>query len=95
MFTLRQTAEFARWWATLRDDRAKARIIKRLEQVEKGHLGDAKHFSGIIELRIDYGPGYRLYACRREAVMVIMLCGGDKSSQDRDVKRAVVMAKEV
>ena len=95
MFVVRQLPEFQAWARKLRDLRAKARIADRLERVEEGNLGDHKTFQGLIEFRIDYGPGYRLYACRREAVLVILLCGGDKSSQDRDVKRAIDLAKEV
>ncbi|HEX8469968.1 MAG TPA: type II toxin-antitoxin system RelE/ParE family toxin [Brevundimonas sp.] len=94
MFTVQLLPEFEAWATKLRDDRAKARIADRLERIEEGNLGDHKVFQGLIELRIDYGPGYRLYACRREAVVIILLCGGDKSSQDRDIKRAINLAKE-
>ena len=60
-----------------------------------GLLGDAKYFSGIGELRIDYGPGYRVYFVKRGNTLIVLLCGGDKSTQDKDIKRAMKMAKEV
>jgi putative addiction module killer protein len=95
MFTVRQTAEFRTWLEGLRDDRARKRIAQRIVRLQAGLLGDAKFFEGIGELRVDHGPGYRVYFVRREAVLVILLCGGDKSTQDRDIRRAVAMAKEV
>lgn len=63
--------------------------------MQSGLLGDAKFFKGIGEMRIDFGPGYRIYFVRRGDVLVILLCGGDKSSQSRDIERALTMAKEV
>ncbi len=95
MFEVRRTREFIAWLDGLRDERAQRRIASRLLRVEGGNLGDHKLFDGIGELRIDYGPGYRVYFVRREAVVIVLLCGGDKSSQDRDIKRAIAMAKEV
>lgn len=95
MFTLRQTAEFRDWFKGLRDDRARQRIAQRLTRLEAGLFGDAKFFEGVGELKIDHGPGYRVYFVRREAIVVILLCGGDKSSQKRDIKRAIAMAQEV
>lgn len=64
-------------------------------RIESGLMGDVKFFKGIGELRIDFGPGYRIYFVRRGSVLVILLCGGDKSSQSRDIERALAMAKEV
>ncbi|HTV67511.1 MAG TPA: type II toxin-antitoxin system RelE/ParE family toxin, partial [Rhizobiaceae bacterium] len=90
-----QTAEFRDWFVGLRDRRAQERINMRLVRVEAGLLGDAKFFEGIGELRIDYGPGYRLYFVRSGRMVVILLCGGDKSSQNKDIKRAIAMAKEI
>ncbi len=83
---VRQTREFIEWLAGLRDKRAAERISQGIVRLQAGLFGDAKFFDGIGELRIDHGPGYRVYFCRR---------GGDKSSQSRDIKRAIAMAKEV
>ena len=95
MFTVRQTAEFRSWLEDLRDDRARQRIAQRIVRLQAGLFGDAKFFEGIGELRVDQGPGYRVYFVCREAVLVILLCGGDKSTQDRDIRRAITMAQEV
>jgi len=95
MIEVRQTAMFARWLASLKDVRAQERINKRIVRLEGGLFGDAKFFDGIGELRIDHGPGYRLYFVRRGNVLVILLCGGDKSSQVRDIERAIEMSKDV
>lgn len=94
MIEVQQTTEFEEWHESLRDIRAARRISERIFRLEKGHLGDAKYFSGIGELRIDYGPGYRLYFVRRNNVLIILLCGGDKSSQERDIKKAMRLAEE-
>lgn len=74
---------------------ARKRIIDRLSRVQAGHLGDTKYFDGIAELRIDYGPGYRVYFVQRGQTIVVLLCGGDKSTQSRDIMRAKAMALEV
>lgn len=95
MLEVRRTVQFRDWLKALTDKRAAARIEIRIARLEAGNLGDAKFFAGIGELRIDYGPGYRVYFVQRGQVMVILLCGGDKSSQKTDIKRAIVMAKEV
>lgn len=95
MIEVRQTAVFREWLSGLKDRRAKEIIAKRLVRVGAGLLGDVKYFDGIGELRFDHGPGYRVYFTRQGNVIVILLCGGDKSSQDRDIKRAIEMAKEV
>lgn len=89
------TNVFDAWFESLRDRRAKARIQARISRVEFGNLGDAKFFDGIGELRIDYGPGYRIYFLKRGDVIVILLCGGDKASQNRYIRRALEIAKEV
>jgi putative addiction module killer protein len=94
MIEVRQTVEFRNWLAGLHDLRAKERINRRIVRLEGGLFGDTKFFEGIGELRVDEGPGYRLYFVRRGNTVVILLCGGDKSSQDRDIKRAISMAKE-
>lgn len=95
MFEVRRSTEFRDWLKELKDTRAAARIEIRIARVEAGNLGDAKFFDGIGELRIDYGPGYRVYFVQRGQVMIILLCGGDKSSQKADIKKAIAMAKEI
>jgi putative addiction module killer protein len=94
MIAVLKTDAFARWFENLGDIRAKARIQVRIDRLALGLFGDAKFFDGIGELRIDYGPGYRIYFVRRGEAVVILLCGGDKSSQRRDIARARDMAKE-
>lgn len=95
MIEVRQTLVYAKWFAGLRDSRAKARIDIRLTRLMQGHFGDVKSFDGISELRVDYGPGYRIYFTRRGETLVILLAGGDKSSQRRDIRSAIELAKEV
>ncbi|ESY75989.1 type II toxin-antitoxin system RelE/ParE family toxin [Mesorhizobium sp. M0051] len=95
MIEVRKTAEFADWFKSLKDMRAKARIQVRIDRVELGNLGDAKFFDGIGELRVDYGPGYRVYFVKTGNTIIILLCGGNKSSQKADIKKAISMAKEV
>ncbi|MDD7497069.1 type II toxin-antitoxin system RelE/ParE family toxin [Fibrobacter sp.] len=89
MITINQTPAFKKWIRKLRDFRAKARILFRLTQVEGGNLGDYKSVGeGVSEMRIDYGPGYRLYFARNGDAIVILLIGGDKSTLDRDIEKA-------
>lgn len=95
MIEVRRTAAFAAWLRSLKDVRAQARIQVRIDRLELGNFGDAKFFDGIGELRVDYGPGYRIYFARRGNTVVILVCGGDKSSQKRDVAKAIRMAKEL
>lgn len=95
MIEVRQTLVYAKGFAGLRDSRAKARIDIRLTRLMQGHFGDVKSFDGISELRVDYGPGYRIYFTRRGETLVILLAGGDKSSQRRDIRSAIELAKEV
>lgn len=92
---VRLTPEFSEWLNGLKDQRAAARVAARIERLGYGLIGDAKLFDGIGELRIDYGPGYRIYFCRRGGVVYILLCGGTKRTQSRDIKRAKQMAKEI
>jgi putative addiction module killer protein len=92
---LRQTEVFRKWRMQLRDVRARALIASRLDRLAHGHDGDAKPVGeGISELRIHYGPGYRIYFQRQGELVIILLCGGDKGSQDRDIKTARRLAKE-
>ncbi len=84
-----QTESFARWLDGLRDRRAQTIIAARITRLAAGHLGDAKALGGrLMELRIAFGPGYRLYFCLRDGQVVILLCGGDKDSQARDIAKA-------
>jgi putative addiction module killer protein len=93
---VRQTAIFASWLADLRDSGARARILVRIRRLELDNPGDAKPVGeGVSELRIPHGPGYRVYFTRQGQEIVILLCGGDKSSQSRDIARAKQMAKEL
>ena len=96
MYTVLQTEEFVDWLDDLKDIRARVRISARLRQVEAGNLGDWSPIEGdVSELRIDFGPGYRLYFVRRGRIIIVMLNAGDKSSQKRDVRRALKLAAEI
>lgn len=89
IYQVRQTPQFAKWFAGLRDQRARLRIQARIDRLELGNLGDCKPVGlGISEMRIDYGPGYRVYFVRRENVVFVLLAGGDKRSQRRDIAMA-------
>ena len=93
---MRQTEAFAEWLGALRDRRAVQRISDRVLRVAGGNLGDvAQVGEGVTEARIHCGPGYRLYFVRRGEQLIVLLCGGDKSTQARDIARARQMAKEV
>jgi putative addiction module killer protein len=96
MFVLQQTQEFQDWLDALKDLRAQVRIAARLRQAESGNLGDWKSGGNeVSEMRIAFGPGYRLYFTRRGNILIIMLAGGDKSTQSRDIKRAQRILKEL
>jgi putative addiction module killer protein len=96
VYTVRLTEEFQAWLDDLADGRAQARIAARLRQAEAGNLGDCASIGGeLSEMRIHFGPGYRLYFTRRGGVLIIMLAGGDKASQARDIKRAQRIAAEL
>lgn len=96
MLQILQTEIFSRWLSRLRDARAKARIVSRLDALRLGHFGDVKPLGGgIAEMRVDVGAGYRIYFVRRQTSVVILLCGGDKATQDRDIARARSMAAEL
>lgn len=95
MIEVRRTAEFADWFRNLQDLRAAARIAVRIARAEAGNLGDVKYFDGIGEMRISYGPGYRVYFVQRGNELIILVCGGDKSTQTKDIKKAKALAKEI
>ena len=95
MIQLKQTETFGKWFAQLRDERAVAAISLRLARLGYGHTGDAEPVgNGVSELRIHYGPGYRVYFQRRGETIYLLLCGGDKKSQARDIKAALRLAEE-
>ena len=95
-FQLAETDEFHHWLGSLSDRRAATRIIDRIKRASNGNFGDAKSVgSGVSEMRIDYGPGYRVYFFRRGKELVVLLCGGDKKSQQADIARAVRMKEEI
>lgn len=92
MYSIRTTDSFDNWFMGLRDVRARVRIQTRIDRLEMGNPGDSKSVGGgIVELRINYGPGYRVYYVQRGNVLVVLLCGGDKSSQQNDI----AFAKEI
>lgn len=93
MFEILQSDEFKVWHGGLRDPLARARVTSRLRLAEQGNLGDWKSLrDGISEMRIDVGPGYRLYFTRRGNTLIVLLCGGDKRKQDADIGRAIALA---
>lgn len=87
---------FERWLARLRDRAGQAVIAQRITRLAAGQIGDFKSVGGgVNELRIDFGPGYRLYFTRRGQELIVLLCGGDKTSQTRDISRAKALAQEI
>jgi putative addiction module killer protein len=95
MIEVRRTTVFIEWLRGLKDRRAQELISQRIARLQAGLFGDAKFFGGIGELRIDYGPGYRVYFVRKGDIIVVLLCGGDKSTQSKDIERATKMVKEL
>jgi putative addiction module killer protein len=92
---IRETETFATWLRALRDTRAKAKIAARTQRLAFGNPGDVRPVGeGVSELRIPYGPGYRVYYVQRGNIVIVLLCGGDKSTQDKDIKLARKLAKE-
>lgn len=95
MIEIRETETFSSWLRALRDAQARARIASRVRRLAFGNPGDVRPVGeGVSELRIHYGPGYRVYYIQRGSVLIILLCGGDKSTQDRDIEAAKRLAKE-
>jgi putative addiction module killer protein len=96
MIEIRKTDIFAKWIDNLSDIRARARILVRIERIAAGNPGDVKPVGeGVSELRIDYGPGYRIYYKKVDQSIIILLAGGDKRSQNQDIKTALRLAKNL
>ena len=96
MNSLVATPEFEQWLGKLRDAKGKARILSRLDSAALGNFGDCQSVGeGVSEMRIHFGPGYRVYFTRRGTFVYVLLIGGDKSTQKRDIKRAQKMAREL
>jgi putative addiction module killer protein len=96
MYTFLRSDEFDKWLRSLRDHVGKARILVRIRSAELGNLGDCKPVGyGISEMRINVGPGYRVYFVRRGKVVYLLLCGGDKTTQKQDIQRAKVMLEKI
>ncbi len=95
MVEVRQTEVFSSWLRKLRDENARARIQIRIRRLSLGNFGDVKPVGeGVSELRIDYGPGYRVYLLKQGNLLVLLLVGGDKKTQDADIAKAKKLAKE-
>lgn len=96
MNSINRTAKFNEWLANLKDLKARARVIIRARQAAQGNFGDTKHISdGVHEMRINFGPGYRVYYAREDKSVYLLLIGGDKSTQKRDIKTAIYMWKQI
>ncbi|MCI0332447.1 MAG: type II toxin-antitoxin system RelE/ParE family toxin [Planctomycetes bacterium] len=94
MVEIRQTDEYARWFDKLRDRQARARILVRVRRLSLGNPGDVKSVGeGVSEMRVDYSPGYRIYFTQRGTEVVVLLIGGDKRTQQHDIKKAMALAK--
>jgi putative addiction module killer protein len=96
MIEIRQTEAYFQWFNSLRDRHVRARINARIRRLSLGNFGDVKPIGeGVSELRIDFGPGYRVYFVQRGQTLVVLLAGGDKRTQDRDIKKALKLAREL
>jgi putative addiction module killer protein len=96
MFEVEETGRYRQWFAKLKDEQAKTRVDMRLRRLRRGNFGDAKPVGqGVSELRIDYGPGYRVYFMRKDRIVIVLLAGGDKNSQSRDITSALDMAQAI
>ena len=96
MVEVRQAARFSKWLEDLRDLRGRARVQARIERLIGGNPGDVKPIgAGVSELRINYGPGYRVYFQQKGSTLIILLAGGDKSTQARDIEEALMLARQI
>lgn len=96
MYQIHQTDTFAKWFSKLKDRKAIAKILIRIESIKQGNFGDSKSLgSGLHELRLNIGPGYRVYYTRKSGLLILLLCGGDKSSQSKDIARARKILNEL
>lgn len=96
MIEVRETPIFTKWLDKLKDQKAVLQIARRIQRMANGNPGDSKSLGeGVSEMRIDYGPGYRVYFARHGKTIVVLLCGGDKSTQDKDIRRAKELAGEL
>lgn len=94
MLTVLQHPEFSQWLDSLKDSMTKVRLSRRLDKAQRGMLGDVKPVGdGVYEMREFFGPGWRMYYVQKEDVLIVMLGGGDKSSQSKDIKRAIELSK--
>ncbi len=94
MYTIVRTADFDAWLSKLKDARGKARIVERIRSAERGNFGDCEPVgNGVVEMRIHFGPGYRVYFTRASEVVYVLLCGGTKRGQQRDIAKAHEMAQ--
>lgn len=96
MLEIRQTTRYSAWFEALRDRQAKARIVARIRRLQEGNPGQHRQLAGgVLELKIDFGPGYRVYCTQRGSQFILLLLGGDKSSQTYDIASAQAMTKEL
>jgi putative addiction module killer protein len=96
MITILKTSKFTKWLQELKDLKGKARIQARIDKLEFGHFGDCESIgTGVFELRIHFGPGYRVYLMKKGQELVILLAGGDKGSQVKDIKQAIKLSNEL
>ena len=92
---VRRTEEFADWLSGLRDKQARAKILVRIDRFEDGNPGKTRSVgTGVVEMKIDFGPGYRVYYIQRGQTLILLLCGGDKSTQTNDIQRAKLIAAQ-
>lgn len=92
---VRRTEEFAAWLSGLRDKQGRAKILARIDRLEDGNPGKTRSVgTGVVEMKIDFGPGYRVYYIQRGQILILLLCGGDKSTQTNDIQRAKLIAAQ-